>query len=384
MHSTLKSLRDSALAFSLVLAADFSAAQTAIPSAPPIAAASYVLIDLTTGATLATSDPTLAREPASLTKLMTGYVVFQALKQKQITLTQTVPVSTKAWKAEGSRMFIEPNKPVTVEELLRGMIIQSGNDASIALAEAVAGTEEAFVIRMNNETKRLGMAQTLFGNSAGLPAPNHTTTAKDMAILAAALIRDFPEYYALYKEKTFTYNKITQENRNRLLFVDPSVDGVKTGHTQSAGYNLIASAQRNGRRLLSVVMGTASEGARATESKKLLEYGYGSFDAVVIKRKGDVISAPQVWKGDVDIVNLSIADDWLISLPRGSTPPTIEAKLTNSQLVAPLAAGARVGTITAKSGNTVIGERPLVVAQAVAEGSFFKRIWHSLKMQWGK
>jgi serine-type D-Ala-D-Ala carboxypeptidase (penicillin-binding protein 5/6) len=370
--------------FASVVFAGGSLAQPAVSSAPTIAAASYVLIDLTTGSTLATSDPTLAREPASLTKLMTGYVVFQALRQKQIALTQNVPVSTKAWKAEGSRMFIEPNKPVTVEELLRGVIIQSGNDASVALAELVAGTEDGFVTRMNNEAKRLGMSQTVFANSAGLPAPNHSTTAKDMAILAAALIRDFPDYYAIYKEKSFTYNKITQENRNRLLFADPSVDGVKTGHTQSAGYNLIASAQRNGRRLLSVVMGTASEGARASESKKLLEYGYGAFDAVAIKRKGDIISTPLVWKGAADSVNLTIGEDWLISLPRGSTPPSIEAKLTSPQLVAPLAAGARVGTITAKSGNAVIGERPLIVAQAVAEGGFFKRMWHSLKMQWSK
>jgi serine-type D-Ala-D-Ala carboxypeptidase (penicillin-binding protein 5/6) len=370
--------------FASTLFATLSPAQPAVSSAPTIAAASYVLIDLTTGSTLATSDPTLAREPASLTKLMTGYVVFQALKQKQISLTQNVPVSPKAWKAEGSRMFIEPNKPVTVEELLRGMIIQSGNDASIALAEVVAGTEDGFVIRMNSEAKRLGMAQTVFANSAGLPAPNHTTTAKDMAILAAALIRDFPDYYAIYKEKSFTYNKISQENRNRLLFVDPSVDGVKTGHTQSAGYNLIASAQRNGRRLLSVVMGTASEGARTSESKKLLEYGFGAFDAVAIKRKGDIISTPLVWKGAADSVNLTIGEDWLISLPRGSTPPSVEAKLISPQLVAPLAAGGRVGTITAKSGNAVIGERPLVVAQAVAEGGFFKRMWHSLKMQWSK
>jgi serine-type D-Ala-D-Ala carboxypeptidase (penicillin-binding protein 5/6) len=370
--------------FATALFASLSLAQPAVSSAPTIAAASYVLIDLTTGSTLATSDPTLAREPASLTKLMTGYVVFQALKQKQISLTQNVPVSPKAWKAEGSRMFIEPNKPVTVEELLRGMIIQSGNDASVALAEVVAGTEDGFVVRMNTEAKRLGMTQTVFANSAGLPAPNHTTTAKDMAILAAALIRDFPDYYAIYKEKTFTYNKISQENRNRLLFVDPSVDGVKTGHTQSAGYNLIASAQRNGRRLLSVVMGTASEGARTSESKKLIEYGFGAFDAVAIKRKGDVISTPLVWKGAADNVNLTIGEDWLISLPRGSTPPSIEAKLTAPQLVAPLAAGARVGTIIAKSGNAVIGERPLVVAQAVAEGGFFKRMWHSLKMQWSK
>ncbi len=353
-------------------------------SPPSIAATSHLLIDLSTGQTLAASGETVQREPASLTKLMTAYVVFQALKQKQIQLGQTVPVSVKAWKAEGSRMFIEPLKPVTVEELLRGMIIQSGNDASVALAEAVAGSEEAFSQRMNAEAKRLGMTQSSFANSAGLPAPQHMTTAKDMALLAGALIRDFPDYYAYYKEKSYTYNKITQENRNKLLFSDPTVDGVKTGHTQSAGYNLIASSIRDGRRLLSVVMGTASETARAVESKKLLDFGFAAFDSVVIKAKNAAVTEHIVWKAKADTVALGVADDWRINVPRGGAAPSVEWLMQSEPLVAPLAAGTKVGMAQAKLNGQVLSERPLIVLQAVEEGSFFRRMWHSLKMQWSK
>jgi serine-type D-Ala-D-Ala carboxypeptidase (penicillin-binding protein 5/6) len=380
---------------SMVVAACFSpalfaqtapaaAAPMATLSPPAIAASAYLLIDLSTGQTLASSGETTPREPASLTKLMTAYVAFQALKQKQIALTQTVPVSTKAWKAEGSRMFIEPQKPVTVEELLRGMIVQSGNDASVAIAEAVSGSEEAFAQRMNAEAKRLNMSQTSFANAAGLPAPNHITNARDMAILSAALIRDFPEYYGYYKEKSYTYNKITQENRNRLLFTDPSVDGVKTGHTQSAGYNLIASAMRDGRRLLTVVMGTANETARAVESKKLLDFGFAAFDIATLAKKNDALASPAVWKGSADTVALGVADDWRANVPRGGAAPVIAVKRNPGALVAPLTVGTRVGTVTASVNGQVVTERPLVVLQAVGEGGFFKKLWHSLKMKWSK
>jgi serine-type D-Ala-D-Ala carboxypeptidase (penicillin-binding protein 5/6) len=360
-------------------------ASPALALAPPsIAATSHLLVDLSTGQTLAANGETVQREPASLTKLMTAYVVFQALKQKQIQLGQTVPVSVKAWKAEGSRMFIEPLKPVTVEELLRGMIIQSGNDASVALAEAVAGSEDAFSQRMNAEAKRLGMTQSSFANSAGLPAPNHLTTAKDMSLLASALIRDFPDYYAYYKEKSYTYNKITQENRNKLLFSDPTVDGVKTGHTQSAGYNLIASSMRDGRRLLTVVMGTGSESARAVESKKLLDFGFGAFDSVVIKAKNAAVTEQPVWKAKADTIALGVADDWRINVPRGGTAPTVEWTLSTQPLAAPLAAGTKVGMAQAKLNGQTLSERPLIVLQTAEEGSFFRRMWHSLKMQWSK
>jgi serine-type D-Ala-D-Ala carboxypeptidase (penicillin-binding protein 5/6) len=215
-----------------------------------------------------------------------------------------------------------------------------------------------------------------------LPASDHTTTARDMAILAAALIRDFPEYYGYYKEKSYTYNKITQPNRNQLLFSDPTVDGVKTGHTQSAGYNLIASSLRDGRRLLSVVMGTASESARAAESKKLLDFGYGAYVAVSLKGKNEAFSAPQVWKGIADTVNLGVAEDWRVSVPRGTPAPIIEISLDPAPLVAPLALGARVGSAIAKVNGQTISERPLVVLQAVEPGGLGRRLWHSLKMQW--
>jgi serine-type D-Ala-D-Ala carboxypeptidase (penicillin-binding protein 5/6) len=376
------------LACAFALSANhFSHAQTATPMAiapPTLAASAYLLLDLTTGQTLASGGDDVAREPASLTKLMTAYVVFQALKQKQIALTQTVPVSVKAWKAEGSRMFIEPNKPVTVEELLRGMIVQSGNDASVALAEAVAGSEETFAQRMNAQAQRLGMTKTQFFNAAGLPAPGHVTNARDMAVLAAALIRDFPEYYNYYKEKSYTYNKITQENRNRLLFIDPSVDGVKTGHTQSAGYNLIASAQRDGRRLLSVVMGTASESARAAESKKLIDFGYGAYDVATIRKKNEAMLTPAVWKGMQDTVALGVADDWRINVARGAAAPSVDARMNAGPLVAPLKAGQVVGKVVVQANGAVVAERPLVVLQAVDEAGLFKRLWHSLKMNWSK
>ncbi|MGA0116660.1 MAG: D-alanyl-D-alanine carboxypeptidase family protein, partial [Burkholderiales bacterium] len=267
-------------------AAATAGAQTAAPAplppipTPTIEARAYLLLDVNSGQVLASRNAGDKFEPASLTKLMTAYLVFGALKQKSLKPEQVVPVSTRAWKAEGSRMFIEPKKPVTVDELLRGMIIQSGNDASIALAEVIGGSEEAFAEMMNREAKRLGLANTNFTNATGLTSPQLHSTAEDLAKLVVALIRDYPEHYPLYSQKEYRYNNITQANRNRLLWLDPAVDGVKTGYTENAGYCLVTSAKRGERRLVSVVLGTVSESARAAESQKLLNWGFQAYDSV--------------------------------------------------------------------------------------------------------
>ncbi|MHB1591575.1 MAG: D-alanyl-D-alanine carboxypeptidase family protein, partial [Sulfuricella sp.] len=303
----------------LLVALPVFAASPAIspPPAPNIAARSYILVDLSSGQTLQQRGEDKRMEPASLTKLMTAYLTFAALRQGVITPTQALPVSERAWRAAGSRMFIQPNKPVAVDDLIRGMIVQSGNDASIALAEGISGSEEAFVQRMNQEAQRLGMKNTHFMNATGLPHPNHYTTARDLSLLARAIIRDFPEYYPLFSLKEYKYNNITQANRNRLLWQDPTVDGMKTGHSESAGFCLIASAKRESRRLLAVVLGTTSESMRASESQKLLNYGFQNFDTHHLYQKGQVVATLPVWKGNENILKAGVAQDFYISLPKG-------------------------------------------------------------------
>ncbi|HTY02959.1 MAG TPA: D-alanyl-D-alanine carboxypeptidase family protein, partial [Rhodocyclaceae bacterium] len=299
-----------------LLTASFAIGQTGVP-APSVAARSWLLLDFGSGQLLASAAADERIEPASLTKLMTAYLAFSALKQGTLKLQQTVPISEKAWKASGSRMFVEPNKPVTVDELLHGMIIQSGNDASIALAEAMAGSEDAFAQRMNSEAQRLGLTGTHFMNATGLPDARHYSTARDLARLAQALIRDFPVNYAIYSQKEYGYNNITQPNRNRLLWLDPTVDGVKTGHTESAGYCLIASSKRGPRRLLSVVLGADSDAARAQESQKLLNYGFQYFDAIRFYTRNQTISEFKVFKGTQNKVKVGFLDDFVLSLPKG-------------------------------------------------------------------
>jgi len=252
-----------------------------------------------------------------LTKLMTAYLSFSAIKQGTLKADQPVAVSERAWKTQGSRMFIEPKRPVTVDELLRGMIVQSGNDACIALAEVISGSEEAFVQTMNREAQRLGLKNTQFRNSTGLPDPQHYSTARDLALLAAALIRDFPEFYPLYSLKEYRYNAITQINRNRLLWLDPAIDGVKTGHTEGAGYCLIASAKRGSRRLLAVVLGTASDGARAQEAQKLLNYGFQFYDGVKLYEANQAVSQLRVFKGTLNQVRAGFSSDFTVSVPKG-------------------------------------------------------------------
>ena len=358
--------------------------------APSLAARSWLLVDVTTGQSLAASDADRKVEPASLTKLMTAYLVFSALKEKRLTLEQRPPVSQAAWKAIGSRMFVDPAKPATVDELLHGMIIQSGNDASIILAEAIAGSEEAFAQLMNREAQRMGLTNTQFRNATGLPDPQHYSTARDLATLATRLIVDFPQNYGLYSQKEYAYNGIRQPNRNRLLFIDPTVDGVKTGHTEAAGFCLIASSRREQpgagfqRRLLSVVLGTASEAARAIESQKLLNFGYQGYDAVRLFGKDQAAGSYQVWKGAANEVKAGFAGEVIVAVPKGQTG-AVKAEIERTQpLVAPIAQGQRIGTLRVKLGDQVIAERPLVALAAVEPAGMLGRAWDSLRLWIGR
>ncbi|MGH8762440.1 MAG: D-alanyl-D-alanine carboxypeptidase family protein [Nitrosospira sp.] len=345
-----------------------------------VAARSYILTDFQSGQTLASQNVHERVEPASLTKIMTAHVIFSALRQKSITLTQTVPVSERAWRAQGSRMFIEPNRPVTVDELMRGMIVQSGNDACIALAEAVAGSESVFVAMMNKEAGRLGMKNTRFANSTGLPHPEHYTTAYDLSLLAAAMIRDFPEYYPLYSLREYTYNKITQPNRNRLLWLDPNVDGVKTGHTEAAGYCLITSARRGERRLISVVMGTASENARAMESQRLLNHGFQFYDTVHLYRKEHEVVAIPLWKGAQNKLRTGFGNDVYFSLPKGQADK-LKARMEYKQpLIAPVNAGQKVGTVKFTLDGKPVAQHPLVALETVGVANIFGRAWDSMQL----
>jgi len=355
-------------------------AATPVPAPPPIAAKAYLLLDFNSGQPLASQNPDERVEPASLTKLMTAYLTFSALRQKTIRPDQTVAVSERAWRAEGSRMFIEPRKPVTVDELLRGMIVQSGNDACIALAEAIAGSEDVFAQMMNREAQRLGMKNTHFMNSTGLPHPQHYSTAHDLALLAAAIIRDFPEYYPLYSLKEFRYNNITQANRNRLLWLDATVDGMKTGYTENAGYCLITSAKRGGQRLLSVVLGAASESARATESQKLLNYGFQFYDSVRLYEKNQPVVTLQVWKGSGNSVRAGFADDLYLSLPRGQADKLKASVESLQPLLAPISAGQKVGVMKLTFAGKPLRELPVVALESVPLAGIFGRGWDSMRL----
>ena len=355
------------------------AAQVAPP--PALAVKSYLLQDFNSGNMIASHQKDERIEPASLTKIMTAYVVFDAIKQGHLKLDQTLPVSEKAWKAEGSKMFIEPNKPVTVDELLHGMIIQSGNDASIALAEGVAGDEEQFAVMMNHQGKKLGLSNTHFVNATGLPDKNHYTTAGDLALLAKALIRDFPlEYSRLYSVKEYTYNKITQPNRNRLLWLDANVDGMKTGHTESAGYCLIASSKRGNTRLVSVILGATSEAMRASESQKLLNYGFQFYESTLVYKQAQTINTLRVYKGQDKTVAASLSKDYYLTLPKGNYA-RVKASMTSQQpLIAPIKSGQVVGKIIFSLDGKVISEQNLVASRTVEVAGFFGRLLDSIKL----
>jgi D-alanyl-D-alanine carboxypeptidase (penicillin-binding protein 5/6) len=345
-----------------------------------IAAKSYMLSDFQTGQVLAGKNAHERIEPASLTKLMTAYVVFSALKQNQISLNQNIPVSESAWKMIGSRMFIEPTKQVTVDELLRGMIVQSGNDACIALAEAVAGSEANFSNLMNKEAERLGMKNTHFTNSTGLPDPNLYTTAHDLTLLAAAIIRDFPDFYPLYSQKEYTYNNITQPNRNRLLWLDPHVDGMKTGWTKTAGYCLITSAIRDKRRLISVVIGAQSANARSMESQRLLNYGFQFYDTLHLYKKNDSLTTIHLWKGTQNELKAGFDRDVYFTLPKGQADKLKATMEYKQPLIAPVQLGQEVGTVKFTLDDKTVETYPLVALEKVETANIFGRAWDSVKL----
>ena len=352
-----------------------------MPTPPALAAKSWLLIESASGQELAAQAADERLEPASLTKLMTAYLTFAALKQGSIKIDQMVNVSERAWKSEGSRMFIQVGTQVKVEDLIKGMIVQSGNDACVALAEAISGNEEVFAEMMNREAQRLGMKSTNFRNSSGMPDPQHYTTARDLATLAGALIRDFPEDYAKYYSiKEFRYNNITQPNRNRLLWMDPTVDGVKTGRTEAAGYCLISSAKRGPRRLLSVVLGAASNNARAQESLKLLNYGFQFYDAVPLYTKDQPVSNLKVWKGKANTVKAGFTQDFMISVPKGFAPRLKTELVSKQPLLAPVSAGQVVATLRVTLDGKPYGEYPVVALDAVPTAGILGRAIDTMRL----
>ncbi len=357
----------------MLLCAAPAFAQAPVPAPPSIGASSYILLDFHSLQAVAESDPDLQVEPASITKLMTSYVAFREIANGNLALDDTVLISEQAWRTPGSRMFVEVGNRVRVEDLLRGIIIQSGNDASVAIAEHIGGSEEVFASMMNEQARALGMVNTHYVNSTGLPDPAQLTSARDSALLARALIKEFPDFYGWYSEREFTFNDIRQHNRNRLLWRDPSVDGLKTGHTSSAGYCLVTSASRDGMRLISVVMGTASEEARATASQALLNYGFRFFETYQLYEAGDELRRERVWRGSDREVALGIAEDLFVTIPRGRYD-ALEARLElEGDLVAPLAADQQVGELKVVLDSETIAQRPLVTRQAVDQAGFFGR-----------
>ncbi|MEO6745898.1 MAG: D-alanyl-D-alanine carboxypeptidase family protein [Caldimonas sp.] len=389
----MKRLLSILLALSMSVAAGMAAAQ---PMPPEVAAKSYVLLDMTSNQTLAQRDADTSVDPASLTKLMTAYVVFAALRDKKLALDQELPVSKRAWserKGGGSLMFIDTTMTPKVDELLRGMIVQSGNDASVVLAEAVGGTVEEFVAMMNRQAQAMGLKNTAFKNVTGLTEPGHKSTARDLATTAARIIRDFPEYFPYYSIKEYKYNNIAQPNRNLLLRRDPTVDGMKTGYTEAAGYCLLATAQRefpnlgpggNGagkRRLLAVVLNTTSMEARASEAQKLLNWGYQAFDTMRLFDDGKPIVSPPIWKGQTNEAKLGAAGGVFVSVPKGEGGKLQSKVERTDPLVAPLQKGQRVGTIKVTTiGGAPVVDVPLVALEPVVEAGIFGRTWDALRL----
>ncbi len=364
--------------------ASFAGAVVPNPVAPSIGAESYILMDHDSGKVLAEDAADERLPPASITKLMTSYVVSHELEAGNIKLEDEVLISENAWRMIGSRSFIEVNTKVPVEALLRGMIVQSGNDAAVALAEHIAGSEEVFAQMMNQYAQQLGMNNTNFMNSTGLPDPNHYTTARDIAILSSALIRDFPDHYKWYAEKEYTYNGITQHNRNKLLWRDNSVDGLKTGHTEEAGYCLSASAKRDGMRLIAVVLGTSSENARAQEIQKLFNYGFRFFETHQLYAAGEKITDSKVWKGASETVDLGLAQGFSVTVPRGQYQDLQATSNLQQPMIAPIAAGTELGQVEVRLGDEVITTQKLVALSDVQKGSWWRRLIDSLLLLiWG-
>ncbi len=369
------------IAFAAALAGAASAFAQQAPVPPSLAAKSWLLLEMGSGQLLTAEKADERLEPASLTKLMTAYLTFSALHKKTLSLEQPLPVSAKAWRTGGSKMFVKVDTQVPVEDLIKGMIVQSGNDACVTLAEGIAGSEENFAQMMNREAERLGMKNSHFMNSTGLPDPNHYTTARDLALLAGALIRDFPEEYRkYYSMKEYTYGGITQPNRNRLLFIDPTVDGVKTGHTEAAGYCLISSALRDKRRLLSVVLGTASDGARASESQKLLNWGYIAYDSVTIQAKEQPVATLRVWKGSQNSVKAGVQNDLSVAVPKGYADKVKSEFVEEPLLIAPIEAGQKLGALKVTIDGKPYGEYPVVALEKVELGNIFVRIFDTIRL----
>ena len=363
-------------------------AQSAGPEAPEIAAKAYLLLDVTANQILASRDLDMPVEPASLTKLMSAYLVFDALKSKKIDIKQTLSVSERAWKMPGSRMFIDPKMKVPVEDLIKGMIVQSGNDATMALAEGVGGTAERFVQMMNEQAKVLGMNSTSYKNPEGLTEAGHTTTARDLATLSMRLLNDFPEYVGTYAIKKYRYPgtpAANDSNRNLLLFKDPTVDGLKTGHTNAAGYCLVATAKRDfpnvgSRRLMAIVLGTSSEIARANEAQKLLNWGYTAFEAVKLFDAGQAVATPAIWKGKASTVKLGRADALVVAVPTGSAAQIKTQLARPDPLVAPVTKGQTIGSLKVFRGEQLWVEMPLQALDAVEQAGVFGRAWDALRL----
>ena len=374
-------------AFGLLLAFSTFATQAAtiVPSPPQVSAKAYFLVDARSGAVLAEHNADMPLPPASLTKMMTSYVLAKEITEGRVSESDMVTVSENAWSQNplfqgSSLMWIEPGMDVSIEDLQRGIIISSGNDATVAVAEHLAGSEAVFAEMMNTNAEKLGMVDTYYLNSHGLPHPEHVTTARDLAILAKAMINDHPQQYAIYKEREFTYNDIKQYNRNTLMSEDPTVDGLKTGHTEAAGYCLVASAERRGMRLISVVMGTNSKSARKNETRSLLNYGFRFYETSTLFEPMTELEKPRIWKGQQDYVPVGLLDETVLTLPRGKKKNLVTTVEVNDELLAPIARGDAVGTITLTLDGETVFHAPVVVLEAVEPGGFFARLWDMVLM----
>jgi D-alanyl-D-alanine carboxypeptidase (penicillin-binding protein 5/6) len=364
----------------LIATARAEDAEIATPAAPTIAASGYILMNHNTGMVLAENNADVKLAPASLTKIMSVYVVFREIANGHLHLDDLVTISQKAWQTPGSRMFVEVGNQVKVEDLLKGVIIQSGNDASVALAEHIAGDEATFANMMNQHAQRLGMKNSHFEDSNGLPIENHYTTARDLAILTQALVKEFPEYYRWFSQKEFTFNNIVQHNRNQLLSRDETVDGVKTGFTDAAGYCLVASALRNDMRLISVVMGASSPNARANENQNLLNYGFRFFESHKLYQGKTSLAEARIWKGDTKNIQLGLSEDLYASIPRGHYNDLKAALVIDKKITAPVKEGTKLGTVNVTLKDEVIANKDLIALKTVEQGNFIQRIYDSAMM----
>ncbi|MEH6575893.1 MAG: D-alanyl-D-alanine carboxypeptidase family protein [Amphritea sp.] len=367
------------LLLTVIIIAPLQAA-TLIPAPPQVAARAYIIMDADTGKVIMSSREEERFPPASLTKMMTSYIVAAELAKGNISKNDLVPVSVKAWRAPGSRMFIQEGTQVLLSDLMKGIVIQSGNDASVAVAEYIAGSEAAFADLMNQHADLLGMENSQFMNATGLPAEDHYASAHDLALLARSIIKDYPEHYGMYSEKYFTYNKIRQPNRNKLLWRDNSVDGLKTGHTEAAGYCLVASAKREGMRLISVVMGTSSEEARAQESQKLMAYAFRYYRTHKLYDAGQVLETTKIWAGETDNLKLGLTNELAVTVPRGQNEQ-LQAVLDLDKVIqAPVVKGQEYGLVKIMLNEQVVAEVPVVALESIAEAGLLKRIWDAIAL----